>query len=359
MTYLTNENASGEAGANVDLAGGLDATKQIPEGFPESIGIADLAQHGFEIAPEFESLIPPLQPDEIAQLEANILADGCLQPLALWDDVLLDGHNRYAICKKHGIPFKTVQVQGIETLDDAILWIVNNQLGRRNISDFVRGELALRAKPIIEEKARQRKESTQIRDGSTVMQISASPAIVTRDVIASAANLSHDTVSKIERIKGAAVPEVLAAVRAGEITITGASRVAALPAAEQAAIAAAGPEAIKQAAKATPKPPSDELQRLRDENAELREHLAELQEHLKSTLAENEMMGRAFDADDRLKAAMKEAERQKATADSAEQRLNAQMGEMQARTKQVVYWKNQAEKLAKELAKVGLAKVGV
>ena len=109
MTYPTNENASVSAGANVDSAGGLDATKQIPEGFPESIGITEWAQGGFEIAPEFESLIPPLQAEERAQLEANILAEGCRDPLVLWDDVLLDGHNRYAICRKHGIPFRTVQ----------------------------------------------------------------------------------------------------------------------------------------------------------------------------------------------------------------------------------------------------------
>ena len=368
MINPLNENASVEAGVNVHLAGGRDGTEQIPESFGKSNDIAEQTQGDIEIAPEFESLIPPLQAEERAQLEANILAEGCRDPLVLWCDVLLDGHNRYAICQKHGIPFRTVQAQGIESLDDAILWIVNNQLGRRNITDFVRGELALCAKPIIEAKARQRKESTQIRDGFTVMQNSASPAIVTREVVATAANLSHDSISKIEKIKATAVPEVLAAVRSGEISIHAAAKVASLPAAEQVEIAAAGPAAIKQAAKAAAvaKAPNDELQRLREETAELREHLAELQEGLKSTLAENEAMGRAFDADDRLKAAMAEAMRQKAIADSAEQRLNAQMGEMLARTRQVTYWKNQAEKLAKQLAKTeqalanaGMAKAGL
>ena len=354
MTYPTNENASAEAGTNVDSAGGLDATKQISKGFHESSGIADQVQSLIEILPEFESLIPPLHHDEFAQLEANILAEGCRDPLVLMGDVLVDGHNRYSICRKHGITFQTVQVQGIETINDAVLWIIKNQLGRRNIVDYVRGELALRAKPIIEERARQRQESTQIRDGFTVAQISAEPAIETRTVVASAAGVSHDTITKIEKIQATASPELLAAVRSGDVSINAAAKVAAMPMAEQVAIAAAGPAAIKQAASRSvpPKPVSDELQRLRDENADLRERLIELQDSLKQTVADNEMMGRVFDAGDQLKAAMDECRRQKAIADSAERSLAGKTGEFNERARAVTYWKNRAEKAEKALAKV-------
>lgn len=53
-----------------------------------------------KIDPEFKALIPPLDADERAQLEANIVADGCRDPLVLWCDVLLDGHNRHEICTR-------------------------------------------------------------------------------------------------------------------------------------------------------------------------------------------------------------------------------------------------------------------
>lgn len=77
--------------------------------------------------------IPPLRPEEFAQLEANILKEGCLAPLTIWSDVLIDGHNRYAICQKHGLPFK-IEERIFDDIDAALEWIENNQLGRRNLT---------------------------------------------------------------------------------------------------------------------------------------------------------------------------------------------------------------------------------
>ena len=61
------------------------------------------------IDPEFKALIPPLAPEELAQLEANILADGCRDPLVTWRGILIDGHNRFAICSKHRLEFQSVE----------------------------------------------------------------------------------------------------------------------------------------------------------------------------------------------------------------------------------------------------------
>ena len=82
---------------------------------------------------EFQSLIPPLSDEEYAQLEKNILADGCRDPLVLWGQLLVDGHNRYAICTKHGLSFNTVQKE-FASRDEALDWIDANQLGRRNLT---------------------------------------------------------------------------------------------------------------------------------------------------------------------------------------------------------------------------------
>lgn len=200
---------------------------------------------------EFKSLIPPLAADELAQLEANILAEGCRDALVLWDDVLIDGHNRYGICQKHGIPFATVQATTIQSYDDAVLWIISNQLGRRNITNFARGELALRAKPIIEARAKRRQEAGQFtggEQGGTVRQISDAPLGRTDEALATQAGISRDTIRKIEKIRKTAALEVLTSVRSGEISINAAAQVATLPIEKQSAIAAAGPAEIRKAA---------------------------------------------------------------------------------------------------------------
>lgn len=85
------------------------------------------------VDPEFKSNIPPLSDEEFAQLEKNILADGCRDPLVLWGQLLVDGHNRYAICTKHGLPFDTVQKK-FASRDEALDWTDANQLGRRNLT---------------------------------------------------------------------------------------------------------------------------------------------------------------------------------------------------------------------------------
>jgi len=65
------------------------------------------------IDPEFRRLIPPLRPEEHALLEASLRAVGCLDTLKVWGDVLLDGHNRLAICQAHNIPFAVTEVANI------------------------------------------------------------------------------------------------------------------------------------------------------------------------------------------------------------------------------------------------------
>lgn len=67
----------------------------------------------------------------------------------LWNDLLIDGHNRYAICQKHGLPFNTVQATQFKNMDDVHLWMIDQHLGRRSVSDFQRGVLALRKREII------------------------------------------------------------------------------------------------------------------------------------------------------------------------------------------------------------------
>lgn len=86
---------------------------------------------------EFRGLIPPLTAEEYAGLEKSILEEGCRDALITWNGVLVDGHNRYEICQKHGMTFRT-QEKAFDSREDAIDWIIDNQLNRRNLNDSQR-----------------------------------------------------------------------------------------------------------------------------------------------------------------------------------------------------------------------------
>lgn len=86
-----------------------------------------------QIDQEFKSIIPPLSKSEHFLLEESLKHDGCREPICLWNGVIVDGHNRYEICARLGIPFTTVLLS-FSSRADAISWICLNQLSRRNLT---------------------------------------------------------------------------------------------------------------------------------------------------------------------------------------------------------------------------------
>jgi hypothetical protein len=217
---------------------------------------------------ELRVYIDPLTPDEHDALERSILSEGCRDALVLWGDVLVDGHNRYGICSKHGIPFQTVQNTRFKSMDDVHLWMIDQHLGRRSVSDFQRGVLALRKKEILATR-QAAPMAAGATDGGAPVDASQAPwegeqdpaiaaavasmppvePLSTREAIAKAARISSTTVSQIEKIQKAAAPELVEAVKAGVISINAAAAVASLPVEEQVAAVAGGKKELQQAAK--------------------------------------------------------------------------------------------------------------
>lgn len=93
----------------------------------------DKSPAAIQIDAAFKAQIPPLSPEEREQLEANIIAHGCRDPLTTWNGVLLDGHNRHEICTRLGLPFRVVSID-LPNREAAEDWIDANQLGRRNLT---------------------------------------------------------------------------------------------------------------------------------------------------------------------------------------------------------------------------------
>lgn len=203
---------------------------------------------------ELRTYIDPLSPEEYEALERSILAEGCRDALVLWGDVLVDGHNRYAICTKHGIAFNTIQNTRFTSMDDVRLWMIENHLGRRSVSDFQRGVLALRKKEILELRQRELQAQQAEReraDGAAPAEASATEPVVipNRQALARAARVSSITLGQIEKIQKDAAPELVRAVRSGEISINAAAAVAAMPVDQQVSAAAEGRKALKELAR--------------------------------------------------------------------------------------------------------------
>jgi len=84
---------------------------------------------------DFQYLLPVLSEKTFNELEANILENGIRDPLVLWDNILIDGYNRYYIATKHDLPFKTVSME-FDSRYEVVIWIIRNQVSRRNLTPY-------------------------------------------------------------------------------------------------------------------------------------------------------------------------------------------------------------------------------
>ena len=165
----------------------------------------------------FKDIIRPLSESELQLLEQNILRDGIRDPLVVWGDTLIDGHNRYAIAQKHGLEYKTVQIE-LEDDTDAKIWIKKNQLGRRNLSTGVRALTVLDLKPLLAEQAKQR-QLGGLKQGSVPPSGGLTGKGETRQQLAKIAKVSKSSIDYAEYIKAHAPDEIMQKVENDEMSL--------------------------------------------------------------------------------------------------------------------------------------------
>lgn len=171
-----------------------------------------------KINPEFHDLIPPLTADERRDLESNLIADGCLDALKTWDGYIIDGHNRYEICKRNNIHFEVDELE-FDDESDAKIWIIKNQIGRRNLDLIDRNVLGDALKPLIAAKAKEQ----QVRKPESVYpELEKQKPIDTLQEVSSAIGVGHSTRGKYERIMKQAPEEIKQKMLNKESTINGA-----------------------------------------------------------------------------------------------------------------------------------------
>ncbi len=191
-----------------------------------------------QIDPEFQRLIPPLRPDELAQLEANILRDGCLEPLSIWRKLLLDGHKRLEICQQHNKPFAVKEIT-LSDRDHAKAWITQRQLGRRNLTDDQRAMVANDRREILSQIARRERAKIAGKTGGRnhpkdfsleaelARKLKAGKRI--RSIVAQESKLPEKKIRTAQEITRAD-RNVADMVRSGAISLVEGKRLTALPA---------------------------------------------------------------------------------------------------------------------------------
>jgi hypothetical protein len=176
---------------------------------------------------EFEKLLPVLTPEELEKLENSILQYGMLDPIKIWQEpdmgkwIIIDGHNRYNILKKHNIEWHYWQdykiMSELETREDVKQWMLEQQLGRRNLSEAEKYEIVQKFKSIFQKKAKE----NQSLGGKGSANLS---KVDTRKEMAKAVGTSEGTYRKLDYIMKSDNEETKQQLREKKISIDKAYR---------------------------------------------------------------------------------------------------------------------------------------
>ena len=150
-----------------------------------------------KIDPELRGLLPPLADDEYKQLEKNIVDNGFDRnfPIMEWHGFIVDGHNRYSICRKHNIDY-TIGTLAYETKEEVMRWMLDIQLGRRNLTPIQRISVAEKHRALFEAQAKEK----QLRNLKQNQSDTVPPEMVERST--SKSRIENETNSKLAAIAG-------------------------------------------------------------------------------------------------------------------------------------------------------------
>ena len=175
------------------------------------------------ILPEMAELLPPLSAEQLDALEADLIKNGCYAPIIVNEDmIIIDGHNRQALCEKHDLPY-TMAVFSFEDLLEAKQWALDTQKGRRNLEKWELGKIALKLKPEIEAKARANQSAAggdKSDKGALLTTLSeALPSVSTRKELADAVGIGEVTMGKVMQIDENAPDAIKEALDKKELSI--------------------------------------------------------------------------------------------------------------------------------------------
>ncbi|WP_295753760.1 ParB/RepB/Spo0J family partition protein [uncultured Oscillibacter sp.] len=168
------------------------------------------------VLPEMEQLLPPLSAEQFSSLERDILESGCYAPIIVNEElVIVDGHNRFRICEKHGLPFRML-VFSFADLLEAKQWALETQRGRRNLSLWALGQIALKLKPELETAA---KAHQGRRTDLSVNSPKSHTPFDTRKEMAQAVGIGEQAMGRIARLSEDAPQALKDALERKEVSV--------------------------------------------------------------------------------------------------------------------------------------------
>lgn len=152
-----------------------------------------------KIDPELRDLLPPLTSEEYKQLEKNIVENGFDRnfPIMEWQGFIVDGHNRYDICKKHNIE-PVIGTLAYETKEEVMEWMLDIQLGRRNLTPIQKIAITEKYRPIYEKQAKENQSNAGGDRKSNEYKKSVTPNL--GEAIRS--NSNNETNTKLSKLAG-------------------------------------------------------------------------------------------------------------------------------------------------------------
>jgi len=168
-----------------------------------------------KIDPEFKALLAPLSAEQYAGLEEDILDRGCLDTIKLWNDTIIDGHNRFSICMRHGVIFQTEELD-FDSREDVIEWMIRNQINRRNQTpeqiSYFRGKLY--------EQKKKQGQRTDLTSGQNVQKLSAQAIAEDYGVDEKTIRRDADFAKAIDTIGKQVGEDVKHQILSGELPVT-------------------------------------------------------------------------------------------------------------------------------------------
>lgn len=181
----------------------------------------------YKIDPELNNILPELSDADYKALEQSLLTDGFKgAPIMVWGDIIVDGHNRYKICKEHNIPFDVKSIE-FDSKEEAILWMVRQQIGRRTLTPLQRIQIVEKYRPFYKKKAKENQSkagknygvgSQKLSEKSTTPILPAEKIDV-RSELAKDADVSTNTYSKGIKILESGNEELISETISGQKTI--------------------------------------------------------------------------------------------------------------------------------------------
>jgi N6-adenosine-specific RNA methylase IME4 len=171
-----------------------------------------------QIKDEFKKLIPALSVEEFNQLEQNCLAEGIREKIITWNGFIIDGHNRFEIATRWNLDYQS-ESKRFKDENEVKEWMIHNQFGRRNLSNYQRSVLALELESVFSKRAKESKIEKVSHYRQTGEVLANLPKPDTRKELSNVAGVGERTISMVKVIEAKATPEVKAQLSTGEVSI--------------------------------------------------------------------------------------------------------------------------------------------